>query len=181
MGWTGTYRAPGITDRAFFEREFPTMLTQYGEVVACATVRGAFYAAVRNNDTGPYLPGETWALVVLIRRGRGDYNFTYKEMDENMGPGVDDAPAAVLDALSPTDHEHAAPWRARCRANLAAKAARPTVKRGSTVTFAVPVTFISGATLQTFTFVERSTFQNDTRRYHIRSWRARQYAVRSAA
>lgn len=190
MGWTGTNRMPGMTDKEFFEREFPTMLGKTGSIVACATVRDSldgtpvFYAAVRNNDDAPYKPGETWALIILIHRGRGEYGFQYKEMDENMLP-VAEAPAAVLDALSDTDHVDALIWRGRCRTFAAAKAAkvaaRPPVRRGDTVTFARPLTFADGIQRQVFTFVQRTTFTDGVTRFRISNWRNREYTVGRAA
>jgi hypothetical protein len=58
---------PGTTDREFFETEFPNTLTRDGEILACATVRSVFYAAVRTRETG-----QVWALVVLLHRSRAD-------------------------------------------------------------------------------------------------------------
>jgi hypothetical protein len=175
MGWTGTHREPGLSDRAFFEAEFPTMLRERGEIVACSTVQNVFYAAVRDRADG-----QVWALVVLIQRGRGWFNFTYKEMDEAMGPGYVDAPAAVLDALTGTDKEWAIEWRKACREQLAAKAARPKVRRGALVTFDRPLSFGNGDTLSTLRFVERTTFEHPERpgqRYRVSRWRDRQHAV----
>jgi len=100
MGWTTLHRDPGTTDREFFETEFPTTLARDGEILACATVRNVFYAAVRTRESG-----QVWALVVLLRRSRAGvgswYNFGYKEMDERMGPAEARCPARVLDLLSP--------------------------------------------------------------------------------
>jgi hypothetical protein len=80
MGWTSTHREAGQSDRAYFEAEFPITLREQGEIVASSTVRGVFYAAVRDRADD-----RVWALVVLVQRGRGWFNFTYKEMDETAG------------------------------------------------------------------------------------------------
>lgn len=102
MGWTSLHREPGMTDRAFFEQEFPTALTRDGEIVDCATVHGVFYAAVRRKkgtDAGE--EGTVWALVVLTQRASGHFNYSYKEISESSGPGEARCPARILDLLTP--------------------------------------------------------------------------------
>lgn len=138
MGWTGMHRPKGETDRAFFEHELPFTLGKHGRIVECATVANVFYAAVKNNDDAPFYPGLTWALVVLMQRGRGEFNFHYKELDETMGPAEDRCPERILDLLSPTDHHWAAPWRERCRAYHAARKAKGTIRVGEWVRFTAP-------------------------------------------
>jgi hypothetical protein len=88
VGWTSTRRLRGVTDRAFFEAEFPALLARAGRIVDCATVGGVFYAAVRNTTSAPHRPGETWALVVL-------------EMDDRSGPAADHCPIRIVELLTP--------------------------------------------------------------------------------
>lgn len=185
MGWTTLHRDKGMTDREFFEAEFPEMLTKRGKIVTCASKNGAFYAAVRNHDDAPYMPGKTWALVVLIQRTRGYYNFGYKEMSEDMGPGADEAPAGVLDKLSPTDNQHALEWRAACRKNLAKRENARQVKAGTVVRFAQPIKFTNGGELNTFRYEgPGNTFKDIATtyglRYNIARWRDRAFEVVSA-
>src|ERR1017187_8230297 len=130
MGSTSLHREPGQSDRAFFEAEFPETLTQRGEILACATVGGTFYAAVCDKDSG-----STWALVIMIIRSRGYWNFTYKEMDETMGPAEDRCPARILDMLSPTRNEYASGWPRRCRQNAARLARATAIRPGDMVRF----------------------------------------------
>jgi len=111
MGWTFYDRSKGESDRAHFERELLDG-TDY-EIVECATVDSVFYAAVRTITTG-----DVRAMVVLMDRTHDDFNFGYRELDEDAGPVSADAPAAVLDALTPTDNEFALEWRRQCRNNL---------------------------------------------------------------
>jgi hypothetical protein len=138
MGWTGLHRAPGTSDRDFFEQEFPATLMRDGRILDCATVGNVFYAAVANNDTAPYKPGKTWALIVLMRRGRGEYNFHYKEMDEGMGPVECRCPERILDRLSMTEDEFALNWRSRCQDYHDARKAKGTIRKGETVVFTAP-------------------------------------------
>lgn len=169
MGWTSTYRAPGQTDRDYFAN----WLGAGDEIVECATVKGAFYAAVRRGE-------EVWCLVVLVHRNRSqDYNFTTKEMTDTMGPAVTDCPAKVLDALTPTDNQYALEWRADCRKRLAQQEKARQVRPGQVVKFAAPFSFTNGDTLDTFVFEKRNSFRGveSGLRYTIRGWRDRAFEV----
>lgn len=175
MGWTGLHREKGLTNREFFEREFPNTLTVHGKVVADATVKGVYYAAVKGTADDP---DKVWALVVLTRRApRSYYNFLYKELDEDMGPGDAFAPAKVLDALTPTDNEWALAWREACRANLARAEKFKTVRVGDVVTFERPIEFADGATFKRLVLVDRksNTFRpvegEGYGRYHFPRWK----------
>ena len=111
------------------------------------------------------------------------YNFTYKDMDETMGPGAVHAPRRVLEALTPTDHEYANQWRTACWANLELEEAKPRVRRGDRIRLAEAFTFGSG--LQTtaatvFEVVERDVLRvidHHGVRVRIPRWRARSYAL----
>ncbi|ONI88108.1 hypothetical protein ALI22I_20430 [Saccharothrix sp. ALI-22-I] len=124
------------------------------EIVECASRINVFYAAVRTKETG-----EVWALVVLVQRGRGQYNFGYKDMSESMGPVQADAPAKVLDVLTSTDSEYALAWRQRCRDNLAKSAAarnrQRSVTAGVVIQVATPIPFKNGRSVSRFKCVER--------------------------
>jgi hypothetical protein len=153
MGWVSYHRPEGETDRAHFQREL--LSTPDYEIVQCASVNLVFYAAVRTISTG-----EVWALVVLMRWTRGRFNFAYKDLDETMGPAEADAPAAVLDALTPTDNEYALEWRQRCRANLARRAAarqrQREVTAGVVIRTAAALQFENGLQARLFECVHRS-------------------------
>jgi hypothetical protein len=150
------------------EAELPETLTKRGEILACATVGGAFYAAVRDHDSG-----NVWALVTLIQRGRGWFNCHYKEMSEDMGPVETRCPARILDLLSPTDHKYATEWRAACRANAAKSAKAAAVKPGTKIRFGQVLNFGPGLALSELTLVGRSTFTDGTLRYSVPNWRTR--------
>lgn len=154
MGTTCVHRDKGMTDREFFEREFPDTLKAKGEILDCTTVAGAFYAAVRTKESG-----EVWGLVIKITRVPKDYyNYCYKEMSEDMGPGYHDCPERILDLLTPTESEWANQWRESCRRTIARKAEARKIKPGTVLHFAHPMGFSNGQTYQDFRFVERSTF-----------------------
>jgi hypothetical protein len=156
MGSTGMNRPKGLTDREFFTKQ---LLADHHEMLACATKAGSggwqrvFYAAVRDNRTG-----EVWALVTPFNRYRGYENIIFKGMDETQGPVEDEAPATVLDGLTPTDSEYANGWRQRCWANLEREANRIKPVRGDIVRFEHELHFSDGLVAKDFTYEERNTF-----------------------
>ncbi len=150
MGSTGTTRPKGLTDRQFFEQEFPNMLVKDGTILKCRTLPTSgewtrvFYAAVKTHSSG-----EVWALVVLMGRHGG--TFYYKEMDEGMGPGEAECPAEILDLLSPTDNQWANEWRERCRKHAVLKAASQ-IPAGTVVRFDRPFNFGNGKSADRFRY-----------------------------
>ena len=74
-------------------------------------------------------------------------------LTENFGPCEADCPAAILDLLSPTDHEYALDWRARCRANLERRARK--LADGDRIRLPEPVTFMDGNVAQEFVVCKR--------------------------
>lgn len=146
MGWISAHRDKGISNADYFN----DLLGSDRTILANATINGAFYAAVRDDDDG-----QVWGFVALVQWTRGFYNFTYKDMSETMGPAVTDAPAKVLDLLTPTDHEHALAWRKQCRASSDHKQRASTALRGlrdgDTITLRKALRFSDGQTRDTFT------------------------------
>lgn len=116
MGWTSvSYREPGMSHAEFFSRE---LLGPGSKILESAFVpgkgEGVFYAAV---ETDSDIGSKVWAMVVLIH-GRAGASFSWKAMDETVGPCEDSCPARVLDRLTPTDSQYALEWRRRCRERI---------------------------------------------------------------
>lgn len=146
MGWTSTHRPAGMTTLDFFRGEFPNLFTEH-DVVAHNSDREGFYAAMRDRGTG-----EVWALVVAVQRTpSAHFNYTYKEMQDSMGPGYYGASRAVLDALTPTESQWANEWRAQVRARLD----RRVPKVGDVVRFTHPFEFQDGKERDTFRLTQR--------------------------
>jgi hypothetical protein len=99
MGSTGIHREAGLTTRQIMEAELPETLTVRGKILASAMVGSTFYAAVQQQPGTPDA-GKVWALVVLTWKSGGYFNFTYKDMDEDMGPNEATCPDKILDLLS---------------------------------------------------------------------------------
>lgn len=165
MGWITLHRDKGQSHDNFFRAEFPTMLKEQGEILASSTIKGVYYAAVRQLDTE-----QVWALVIFTQRfpnNRNGHNFGYKEASEEAGIGDHDAPAKVLDLLTPTTNEYALEWRAACRAKLARKL--PTLVDGQKIRISQGLTFrVAGKTVDCweFTYVSRPRQRNVFRTEH---------------
>lgn len=151
MGWYYGHREPGMTTRAYFEREFPSI-----EIVAISSKMGVTFAACRT----PEKPDQVWALVALTCwQPRSEYNFGYKSMDETMEPAEDRCPASILDLLTPTTNEHARTWRARCRAWLEQCAISATITEGTRIRFDKQLEFTDGCKGDVFVkCAKRNTF-----------------------
>lgn len=132
MGWTIYYHTPAnirdeIARLSTWDNEhgrgFPVLIRNVGSVwyAACRCEPVGGRLATGTDKTGRFdtdLDGAyTFALVFLTTGGNGQWG--YKDMDETMGPHESEAPAQILDALSPTTSEYALAWRARCRDHAA--------------------------------------------------------------
>lgn len=181
MGWTSTHRPAGMSTVDFFRAELPMLFTRH-EPVAWSTDREAFYAAMRDKETG-----EVWAFVVLTERNPSAHlNYSYKELEETMlGPNVTGASKAVLAALTPTTNENAIAWREA----VAARLARPVAKVGDTIRFPHPFTFSDGVARDTFVVEQSQVWTKAGMRNRtvlratdgapvtIPSWKAKRYEV----
>ena len=135
MGWTSyhaTHYKNGKVDRkAECDAYFLEGLNRGHYEVVKSVMHGAiYYAAVKHlvkyvgrdgDGKSIYepLPKEdqiTFAAVFVTSVDNNDYyNFSYKDMEESMGPCYYDCPISILNMLSPTDSEFANNWRETCR------------------------------------------------------------------
>jgi hypothetical protein len=76
-------------------------------------------------------------------------------MDETMGPNGYNAPARVLDKLTPTDSQFANEWREVCRERIAIGNPKP----GDLVRFEREWSFANGDHLSELVLVKRNTFR----------------------
>ena len=133
-------------------RGYPVLISRKGSV---------WYAAVRaepaagrldtgRDPTGHFetdaTGGYTFAAVFLTTTSKGEWG--YKDMDETSGPNQAEAPAKLLDLLSPTSAEYALAWRQRCRDHAARNKRR--LKGGDVIRLTTALRFSDGAELQTF-------------------------------
>jgi hypothetical protein len=144
MGWTGTHKEKGQSLFDFFKREL-------GEGLIDISQKGwsTAYAAYRTKD------GKVCGFVIHIQNNPRDYfNFTYKEVDEGMGPYECECPKRILDLLSPSEDlytgsslEYSKRWRDECRKNLERKKTLPKVSTGARYEMITSMRFTNGMTL----------------------------------
>lgn len=88
------------------------------EVIKSSVVSTTYYAAVKMTRFAEPEKAIIFAAVVLTTIDNDSlYNFSYKDMEESMGPCKYDCPIGILDLLSPTENKYALEWRAKCREN----------------------------------------------------------------
>lgn len=137
MGWTSTraiyFDKHGNVDRkAECDELFESRRYR---VLASSMVGSTYYAAVQHltrpvkDENGKYIKdengnvieepienGEVFAAICLTSvNNKSYYNFSYKDMTDDMGPCEDKCPKKILKLLSPTDNEYAIEWRNRCQ------------------------------------------------------------------
>lgn len=177
MGWLTVEREKGISNEAFFRRDLGL------DIVACGTKDSVFYAAVRvkvlKNKVAGFIAQIAWAPTAID-------NFSYKAMDETMGPDQARCPESVLRALSPLEELYApgspafnaaSEWRNRCWEHIFMRRRRPTVRRGDTIRFAEKIQFRNDDILDTFVFLKGSLFERGGLKYRIPNWRNIEYEV----
>lgn len=145
MGWTSyhashykTVKGRRIVDRkAECDAYFMEGLNKgHFAVLKSVMVGSTYYAAVQAlrrctgyDENGKYFYEDihenertTWAAIFLTSTDMKDWhNFSYKDMDETVGPYKRDCPKSILDLLSPTESEWANEWRQECYKNLEKK------------------------------------------------------------
>ena len=140
MGWT-SYHATNYTRRGEVDRkaECDSVFTEDGEygkweVLKSSMCGSTYYAAVKR--TMPSGKTYVFGAVCLTTVDSKDYfNFSYKDMSEDMGPGDCKCPVSILDLLSPTENEYALEWRRRCRENAKGKNSLGRLPVGSVIEF----------------------------------------------
>jgi hypothetical protein len=179
MGWTSTNRR-GRSVKDFLADEFKS--DNWKIIDAAIVNRNEYYALIEyQRDAGMYPKGYRSVLVAMLKYApRSYYDISYKDMDETMGPNIDNCPLRILDALAdhPPGNEYAAAWRARCRA----KHTKPRPKANQIVKFPNPILFGNGDKLDTFRYVKGSTFQaeppgNRFVNYRITNWKDQDYTI----
>jgi hypothetical protein len=137
MGWT-SYHVPQTynpkTRKWIIDRKVEcdklfncNMIENRGkyEVLKSRMVGSTYYAAVKMTryatETEPEKVQVIAAVVLTAVDSKSYYNFSYKDMDETVGPYKYDCPKSILDLLTPIESEWANNWRKACYDNIKAK------------------------------------------------------------
>lgn len=139
MGWTGTHVPKGTKTIDALHGEWAYDPEFKNRILKEAVVGSVYYAAVRRKDGDG-----VFALVVVTQRNSKDYfNFSYKEMSEDMHPYYYDCPAAILDLLTEPINDEAAEWRRICRERQArGKVNKGKLTDGAIIKLPEPLRFV---------------------------------------
>lgn len=186
MGWTGLHREKGLSHLEFFRSEF---CPNEPERLIAASSAGTTVYCVYKTRTGARI-----ALVVLTQRSNEYFNFTYKDMEESMGPSEAKCPKKILELLDPLEvcyspgsdgYEYAKEWRERCWAEVERREAKPKVKVGDVVVFPDDSWVTKRTGCSRFRFLGHTKMQRADGRadslYRISRWRDEEFTVERAA
>lgn len=191
MGWLYMNSLGGFASpKAYLEDQFNCTGNQKSSRILRSSLVAmrTWYAACEQIDKASGAR-EVFAVVCLVSynpRSKDGHVFGYKDMTEHMGPCEANCPAAILDLLTPTDHEHALDWRHRCRTALD-QSRRAVLRDGDMIVFPHEIAFSDGETSRRFYVTKRgrrTVFQipgpnGDLRAqlYQIRNWKTAQWTV----
>lgn len=142
MGWTYTQKPYNGMKKAMDElHTWQSENVKYTVLDSALLYFREYYAAVKIEEPGK--PARVFAAASMLDyRPNDQLPFGYKSMDETVGPVIDNCPARILDLLTATDYEHAIAWRARCRENIARRAAVNKMKPGARFMFRESIYFL---------------------------------------
>lgn len=153
MGWTTTNWNRGTTIKDWFKEgyTFENDLVKQTVLDAALVARTEAYAAIEQvkKETGERTVS---MAIVIVKFSNGYYNFSYKDMDETMGPYICRCPKRLIKLLTPTDNENALKWRQRVEEYWAdkdkAKKKLGKLNVGDTIVFTQPIRFTNGTSFK---------------------------------
>lgn len=164
MGWTSMHHSGNIHD--FIAEEFSD--SDYGEVVDHSKIGRVLYIAFRLGPRSGKLAGKITALIFLISTNKRKYhNFSYKAMDETVGPVEAKCPIRILNLLSPLEelydpeswsYKHAKEWREKCR-NREKYLSTRKIEIGDTIRLLEPLKFTNGMMADTFKKIKTNRWE----------------------
>ena len=121
MGWIShratKYKNSRTIDRkAEIDALWNEEINQNCKVLKSSMVGSVYYGAIQVDENNIHA-----AICLTSVDMQEYYNFSYKLMDETMGPMYFDCPVGILKLLTKTDDEYANEWRRRCWENYESK------------------------------------------------------------
>jgi len=143
----------------------------YYDVVKSSMVGSTYYAAIRKLKSveESVTDGKVWAAIFLTSVNIKDYyNFSYKNMDETVGPCQYDCPKSILSLLSETDSEWALEWRNNCKQWKAFKSRINKLPVGTKIKFLSQFDFDNGLKAGDEVILEKSerSYRMGKTKYH---------------
>jgi len=120
MGWTSYHATNYKNGKVDRKAEMDKLFTWSNDHVAMKVLKSSMVSTIYYAAVEEIRDGERTVFAAVCITGGADrydpyFNFSYKDMDETMGPGYYDCPKGILDLLTPTDSEYANEWRRKCR------------------------------------------------------------------
>lgn len=149
MGWT-SYRATHYDKSGKIDRKAECdnlFNSSCIEVIKSSMVGSIYYAAAKHTEyyfnkyNDGVDSGKVFAIVCITSVDNKDpyYNFSYKDMDETVGPCYYDCPLSILKLLTTTDSEFANEWRNKCYEKLSSrKSSFTSLPLGTKIEFEIP-------------------------------------------
>lgn len=158
MGWTSTHVNKGqagqyMADLFNCENEHGKWEMLKGAFVGW----GEHYSAVRITPKATGI-SYTIAVATLIKWTRDYHNFTYKDMDESMGPYMYNCPESILKLLTPSTElvkqghsiKSSASWRVACWEKVFERKMVSKLADGAVIKFPQKILFGTGEAVDTF-------------------------------
>jgi|ERR1035437_25189 hypothetical protein len=145
MGWT-SFNLPKGTAKEWFKKTWEED-NKYKVIDSALVNRSTMYGAIEKVSTK-----EIFCAVFLIRWSKGDYNFSYKDMTEHVGPNVVNCPKRIMELLTELapSSEYAIEWRKRVQEYWNRKANVSKLANGSILKVTEAVKFTNGSEYQYF-------------------------------
>jgi len=120
--------------RDFLIKKFTSLSKEgYTKVIACEIVNGTTaYLAVEEVkiQNGSY-QRRVYPLICSLYYQKGYYNFAVEAMTEEEGPYLYEAPAKILQLLTPPSSQQGQRWREKCWENIKKKTERNPKTQGA--------------------------------------------------
>ena len=160
MGWTSFHKPYGMSVDEFFDKEFNSknfILVGKGALVNFSEYYRAVFIPVHENDKGETVGGYYICLVALVHMGKGEFNFAYKDMTEDMLPYYFNCPKRILDIVEQSKpyNDNSKVWRERCHDVINRK---KLLDYGKVIKFKEPFDFNGGYKEDTFTIINGNRY-----------------------
>lgn len=158
MGWTSFHKPYGLSIDEIFEREFKGLqFVGKGALVNLTEYYRAVYVPPHKGVNGTNVEGYYICLVALVHMGRGEFNFAYKDMTEDMLPYYFNCPKRILDIVEQSKpcNDNSKLWRERCHDVINRK---KLLDYGKVIKFKEPFDFNGGYREDTFTIINGNRY-----------------------